>query len=102
MYRLHCVLKLSPLVITVLLGLLVVRSYVKPDVQVSADSGRFDYVHVATATFLYRGDQGVLLMDKRNGNIWFIGRNNTAGVLSFDEPVFLARIPLEKLDQAPR
>ena len=102
MYRLNRARKASPLIIAALLGMLVVRQYLRPDVQVSADAGRFDHVFVVSPAFLYNGNPGVLLMDKRNGNLWFIAKNIVANTLTFGEPVFIARVPLEKLDQAPR
>ena len=67
----------------------------------SASSERFDYVYVVSPMYLYQGAQGVLLMDRRNGNIWFVAKGNE-GNLTFRDPVFVARLPLEKLDQAPR
>jgi hypothetical protein len=41
-------------------------------------------------------------MDKRNGNLWFIAKNIIGNSVTFGEPVFIARLPLEKLDQQPR
>jgi hypothetical protein len=69
--------------------------------RVYADSGRFDYVHVITTSFLYKGAQGVLVLDKRNGNIWFIGKGQDMEKAWFRDPVFIMKAPLEKLDQAP-
>jgi hypothetical protein len=89
------------LIIAVLLAAFVFRPYWRPEINASADSGRFDYVYVVSPMFLYQGGQGVLLMDKRNGNVWFIGRGNDVNI-SFRDPVFVTRVPLEKLDQAPR
>ena len=48
--------------------------------------------------FLYKGQQGLLVMDRRNANVWFIPKAND----QFQAPVFLIRIPFEKLDQAPQ
>ena len=42
-----------------------------------------------------------LLLDKRNGNVWFIPKGDDINI-SFRDPAFVVRIPLEKLDQAPR
>jgi len=77
------------------------RPHLRPDASVLADSGRFDYVNVISSMFLYQGNQGVLLMDKRNGNVWFIPKGNEM-TITFRDPVFVTRLPLEKLDQAPR
>lgn len=71
------------------------------EAKVSANSERFDHVTVISPMYLYQGAQGVLLMDRRNGNIWFIAKGNEVN-LTFRDPVFVARLPLEKLDQAPR
>jgi hypothetical protein len=47
---------------------------------------------------LYKGQQGLLALDKRNANVWFIPKSND----QFGDPVFVLRVPFEKLDQAPR
>jgi hypothetical protein len=80
---------------------LALRFVFSPEIVASADSGRFDYVYVISPSYLYQGNQGVLLLDKRNGNVWFLGRSNELNI-SFREPVFVSRLPLEKLDQPPR
>jgi len=103
MYRSEWLLKLAFLVIAVLFVAIVLHPYFKPDIKASADSGRFDYVCVVSPMFLYQGNQGVLMMDKRNGNVWFIAKSGDGtGNIAFKDPVFVARLPLEKLDEAPR
>jgi hypothetical protein len=89
------------LVIAFCLGAIAVRPYVHPERTALAFEGKFDYVDIVSPMFLYKGNQGVLLMDKRNGNIWFIGRGDEVD-LSFKDPIFIARLPLEKLDQVPQ
>ena len=88
-------------VIAVFLGIIVVRLYSTPDMKVSADASRFDHVYLLSAGFLYQGQTGVLIMDRRNGNLWFIGRNTT-GNPAFKDPVFVVRLPLDKLDAEPQ
>src|SRR3954453_7023332 len=65
-----------------------------------ADSGTFDYVYVISPAYLYKGNQGVLALDKRNGNIWFFGKSNSLDV-TYHDPVLITRLPLEKLNAAP-
>ena len=93
-------LKSLLLAIAVFLGMIALRPYFKTDLQVSADSGRFDYVHIISVGYLYHGDQGILVLDWRNGNVWFMGRGNGT-TPSYRKPVFVVRLPLDKLDQAP-
>jgi hypothetical protein len=90
------------LVIAVFLGMIALRPYLSPDRVVKADSGRFDYVQIISAQFLYNGAQGVLLLDKRNGNVWFTQRNTDNMRVAFQDPVFVLRVPLEKMDDAVR
>lgn len=99
MFKANWILKTALAVVALFMALGALAPYVKS--QVSADSGRFDYVYVVSPVYLYQGNQGVLLLDKRNGNVWFIGKGNEMNI-TFKDPVFVARLPLEKLDQAPR
>ena len=70
-----------------------------PAVNVQAQDGaRFDHVVIVATTFLYKGQQGLLVLDKRNANVWFIPKAND----QFKDPVFVLRVPFEKLDQAPQ
>ena len=101
MYKSDWLLKATLLAIAVLLGTIALRPLVTPQVRVSADSGQFDFVTIISPVFLYLGNQGVLLLDKRNGNVWFIGKGNGMEI-SFKDPVFVVRLPLEKLNQTPR
>jgi hypothetical protein len=84
------------------LGMIALRPYFAPQTKVAADSNRFDYVNVISPVFLYNGKQGILLMDQRNGNVWFLPRNGDNMKVAYDDPAFVLHIPLEKLDQAPR
>jgi hypothetical protein len=95
-------LKLTLLAIALFLGMIALRPYVSPDQSVKADSGQFDYVQIISAQFIYNGATGVLLLDKRNGNVWFTERNNDNMTLAFKDPVFVVRVPLEKLDANAR
>ena len=101
MYKTDWILKLTLIVIALLIGTIGLRPYFHPDMRVSADAGRFDYVSIVSPMFLYKGGQGVLLLDKRNGNLWFIPKGNEME-LTYKDPVFVVHVPLEKLDEAPR
>ena len=85
-------------VIALFLGIIALRPFFEPPAIVQAQSARFDHVFILSATFLYKGQQGILVMDKRNGNIWFIQRTGEG----FQDPVFVLRMAWEKLDQAPQ
>ena len=87
-------------VIALFLGMIALRPYLHPEPVVYADSGRFEHVTIVSPMFLYKGSQGVLLLDKRNGNIWFIGKGKEFD-LSFTDPVFVVKLPLEKLTPRP-
>jgi hypothetical protein len=95
-------LKSTLLIIALSLGAIAIRPYVAPAVNVSADALHYDHILIISAAFLYQGSQGVLVLDKRNGNVWFFGRAGDNMTVSFKDPQFLIRLPLEKLDQAPR
>jgi len=90
------------LAITLFLGVIALRPYLEPETKVTADSGRFDYASVVSPAFIYNGRQGILLLDKRNGNVWFIARNEANMTVSLADPVFVIHVPLEKLDEAAR
>lgn len=95
--RTDVVLKMILLVLTLFLGLIALRPFFEPPVKVQAESARFDHVVIVSPVFLYKGRQGLLLADKRNGNVWFMPRVDE----SYHDPVFIMRLQLEKLDQAP-
>jgi len=101
MYGSDWVLKVILLTIALLLGTVVLRPLFAPQARVSADAGQFDFVTIISPVFIYQGNQGVLLLDRRNGNVWFIGKGNQTEI-SFKDPVFVVRLPLERLNQAPR
>ena len=83
--------------IALFLGIIALRPLFSPDVTTLAQAARFDHVYLAATTFLYKGQQGLLVMDRRNANVWFIPKVND----QFQDPVFVIRLPFEKLDQAP-
>ena len=88
--------------IAVFLGIIALRPLYSPPATVSADAAKYDHVSILAPVFLYKGQQGLLLMDKRNGNIWFLGRGSDQMSLKYGDPIFVTQIPLEKLDHAPR
>jgi len=93
-------LKSAVLISTFFLGMIAMRPYIKPDLKVSGNSGAFDYLYIISPMYLYKGDQGILILDKRNGNVWFVAKGDDLK-LSFRDPVYVTRLPFEKLDQAP-
>ncbi len=101
MSRLGRMLNVAALALSMYLGM-VLRPYLAPETKVAADSGRFDYVQIISAGFLYNGEQGALLLDKRNANLWFLGKTTNGVKSSFKDPVFVVHVPLEKLDEAVR
>ncbi|HKD07085.1 MAG TPA: hypothetical protein VKB79_14375 [Bryobacteraceae bacterium] len=84
-----------------LLGLVALQAFRGGTATVSAASGRYDYVSIISPVFVYKGVQGVLLLDSRNGNIWFVPKGTDFNV-NFKDPVFVIRLPLDKLDNAPQ
>jgi hypothetical protein len=82
--------------IVLFLAMTLIRPMYLPQVTASADSATFDHVHVVAPLFLYKGKQGLLLLDKRNGNVWFVGKEGELD-LKYGDPVFITHIPLEKL-----
>jgi hypothetical protein len=97
------IVKLLLTIIAVLLGMIVARSYLVPEMVVAADSGRFDYLNVVSPAYIYNGRQGVLLLDKRNGNVWFLEKSTADNMkVSFSDPIFVTHVPLEKIDEAAR
>ncbi len=102
MYRSDPTLKVILLVIAVLLAVIALRPLVNPEVKAQAQSARFDHVTIVATTFLYKGQQGLLLMDRRNANVWFMARTTDQAGTQFAAPVFLLRVPFDKLDQGPQ
>ena len=86
------------LFLVLLLALNLTRPVYLPPVTAAADSATFEHVHVVAPLFLYKGKQGLLLLDKRNGNVWFVGKEDELD-LKYGDPVLVTRIPLEKLNQ---
>ena len=87
--------------IAVLIALAILRSFSPFNLTAVADSSRFEHIHIVSPVFLYKGQQGLLVLDKRNGNVWFIGRHNSELTLNYDNPVFVTKIPFDKLDSSP-
>ena len=85
------------IVIAVFLGMLASRQVFEPIPTVQAQAARFDHVTILATTFLYKGQQGLLLLDRRNGNVWFVPRQADV----FKDPMFVIRMQFEKLDQSP-
>ena len=94
------VIRYSVVIIAIFLGIIALELWPLRQERVYADSGRFDYVQIITTSFLYKGAQGVLILDKRNGNLWFIGKGQDMDKAWFHDPVFIMKTPLDKLDQA--
>lgn len=90
------------LAIAFLLAAIALRPLYSPGGQVLAQTARFDHVEVISPVFLYKGLQGLLVLDRRNGNIWFIPKGNEHDTLRYLNPLFVSRVPFEKLDETPR
>jgi hypothetical protein len=90
------------LLVVIFVALIELRPYFSPGSQVSAQSVKYDYIYVISPMFLYKGQQGLLLMDKRNGNVWFLARGADQMKLHYEDPVLVTQIPLAKLDHAPQ
>jgi hypothetical protein len=91
MYKNEWAVRIILLVVILLLG---VRTFFDPVDKVLAQPARFDHVMIVSTGFLYKGQQGLLVMDKRNANVWFFPRVND----TFQNPVLILRLPFEKLD----
>ncbi len=90
--------RLILLAIALFLGMTALRPFFEPIPAVQAQASRFDHVTILATTFLYKGQQGLLLLDRRNGNVWFVPRQDDV----FKDPVFVIRMQFEKLDQSPQ
>jgi hypothetical protein len=91
-------LKVILIAIALFLGIIALRPWFEPALRVQAQAARFDHVFIVSTTFLYKGQQGLLVMDRRNANVWFIPKVGD----QFQAPVFVIRVPFEKLDQPPQ
>src|SRR5690242_5945826 len=98
MLRTDWFVKSTLLVIVLFLGVLALRPLYDPPIQAQAQSSRFDHIFILSTLFLFKGNQGILVMDKRNGNVWLFPKENPKG---FRDPIFLLRLSLEKLDETP-
>jgi hypothetical protein len=99
-YRIDWTLRLILLTIALSLAVIAVSQFIYPSRAVLAQPARFDHVAIISPTFLYNGAQGLLLMDKRNGKIWFMPKGNSPSSPPFSsDPTYILRIPFEKLDQ---
>lgn len=98
------VLKVILLAIAVFLGAIALRAVFEPAINAHAQAARFDHVTIVSPVFLYKGQQGMLLLDKRNGNFWFMPRSDDTlqKGQAYRDPVFVMRLQFEKLDEAPQ
>lgn len=90
-------LKVILITIALFLAIIALRPFFDPGTKVMAQAARFDHVYLASAAFLYKGQQGLLVMDRRNANVWFIPKVGD----QFQTPVFVIRLPFDKLDELP-
>jgi hypothetical protein len=88
-------------VIATLLAIIAIELRTTGPQPAYADSSRFDHIQVVGTSLTFKGDTGMLVLDKRNGNAWFIPRGQDMQKTWFKDPVFLIRVPFEKLDEAP-
>ena len=85
------------LLIVLLLAAIAFQPYLPAVDTVHAQTARFDHITVVSPLFLYGGERGLLLLDKRNGNVWFMPQKDG----SYSDPQFLVRVPFEQLDRQP-
>ena len=97
MWKTDWVLKATLMAIAGFLGINALTPLLQPQ-QVMAEQSRFDHVYIMSPMFLHKGQQGLLVMDRRNANIWFIPKVDE----KYQNPMYLFRLPFEKLDQVPR
>ena len=98
MPKIDWMMRAALLAIAGFLGMIALRPLMEPGMKAQAQSARFDHVSIVAPVFLYKGEQGLLVLDRRNANVWFISRRQD----TFANPVFVVRLPFEKLDQAPQ
>jgi hypothetical protein len=98
-HRIDWTVRGTLLAIACFLGLIAMRPLVVPESEVLAQSATFDHVYIVSSLFVYKGGQGLLVMDRRNGKVWFLPRRAEVGAPLFADPVFVDRLPFEKLDQ---
>jgi len=89
------------LAVVVLLVFLSLRLSVVPETsRAFADSGRFDYITIISPQYLHQGRQGVLVLDRRTANVWFIAKTMEMN-FRYEDPILVTHLPLEKIDQSP-
>jgi hypothetical protein len=98
MWKADRTLKAILAIIAVFLGIIAMRPFFDPPTTALAQSARFDHVFIASTVFLYKGNQGMLVMDRRNANVWFIPKVSD----NFQDPIYVMKLPFEKLDHAPQ
>jgi len=97
MHKSDWTLKAILIAIPLFLAIHALRPLFQP-VEAMAQPARFDHVFIVSTVFLYKGQQGLLVLDRRNANVWFVPRTGE----EFHAPVFVVRLPFEKLDQPPQ
>ena len=97
MTKLDRTVKAILLAIAVFLGIIALRPLLEPTRTAMAQAARFEHVQIISPLFLYKGNQGILVLDQRNANIWFIPKVNEV----YQPPTFVMRLPFDKLDQGP-
>ncbi len=85
--------------IVALLAVIALRPLLEPALIARAET-RFEYVQVLSTNWMRNGRPGILLMDRRNGNVWYMATQTDRGP-GLGDPQFIVRVPFEKLDQAP-
>jgi hypothetical protein len=91
-------LKAILLAIAIATGLQALRPLTQPPATVLAQPATYDHVFIASTAFLYKGQQGMLVLDKRNANVWFFPK----AAERFLDPVFVMQLPFDKIDQRGR
>jgi hypothetical protein len=95
-------LTLAMLATTFLLGIVASGHLFQPSVKVHAEGSRFDHIQIVSTTFIHKGQLGLLLLDRRNANVWFLPMSTDESRRDpLGDPVFLIKVRFEKLDPAP-
>lgn len=97
MYKSDRFLNAILMTIVLLLGIIALRPFLDPQDKVLAQSARFDHVTIITPLYLYKGHQGMLVLDRRNANVWFIPKVGD----QLNNPMFVVRMPFDKMDELP-
>src|SRR5579864_7653550 len=76
MHKADWTLKAILMTIALFLGMIALRPLVDPATKVMAQPAKYEHVFIVSPVFLFKGHQGILVLDQRNANVWFIPKVN--------------------------